>query len=102
VIQSTQRRIQGIACILCGLLRCVGLRFALRLVNCSRDPLLRVVCGVDIELRGGVVDVFAGFSVERADGVEIRPDMGWFRLYSSQLNGIPIIGHCRKRSFFFL
>jgi hypothetical protein len=31
-----------------------------------------------------------------------RPDMGRFCPYSSQLNGMPIIGHCRKRSFFFL
>jgi hypothetical protein len=30
------------------------------------------------------------------------PNMGRFCPYSSQLNGMPIIGHCRKRSFFSL
>jgi hypothetical protein len=28
--------------------------------------------------------------------------MGQFFPYSSRLNGMPMIGHCRKRSFFFL
>jgi ABC-type sulfate/molybdate transport systems ATPase subunit len=32
----------------------------------------------------------------------LQADMGRFRPYSSQLNERPLIGHCQKRSLFFL